>query len=301
MRTRNLCVAVFTLLVVVTGHISSQAAPARAYPTTGTVALFLDGAIAGFVQAVGGGAIVADAISEPRTPGAFPKKHPSRARLEPLHLQILSTASKPFFQWLSAALAGTPQVKTGVLVTYDAVLKEQERRTFTNLRLLEIGFPAFDASSKEPASLAVVAQAEAVVITPGGGQSVPKAAMPRPALASNFRLTLAGLDTARVSKVSPITVKLSPQGEISNLSVELAEPAADWRKWHEAFVVRGQGTDANEKSGTLDLLTADLTTTMLRLRLDGVGILRLEPTTGVDKLSRLKAELYAESVRVELP
>lgn len=308
MRRQALGAATLILLVSLMAE-----APATAQTTStrtssyapGHVALFVDGVNAGFVQAVRGGTIIADAIVEATPPGGFPKKRPSPARFDPLQWQTTTALSKPFFQWLSGAVDGKPPAKTGMLVSYDALLQEQERRTFANLRVVEVGFPILDAASKSVATLTVVAQADSAVVAPGSGQPAGKIATPKPPLASSFRLILDNLDTTRVSSISPITVKLAPRGDISNFSVTIGTAStASWRKWHEAFVVKGQGTDANEKSGMIELFAADMKSLVLRVRLEGVGILRLEPATsegGAEAIPRMKAELYAESIRLELP
>lgn len=279
--------------------VDAPAAEVRSYGA-GSFALLLDGVTAGTLQAVSGGMMLADVVIEPAlTRGGFPKKHLSTARFDPLHMQVTLPMTKPFSQWLSAAFAGKPLVKTGTLVSFDGTLKEREQRKFTNFRLVELGFPALDAASKDLARLTVVAQADAVVIGPPTGQSAPPPTT-KPAPASSFRLTLGDLDTTRVSKISSISVKLSPRGEVSNFSVVIADASADsWRKWYSTFVVKGQGTDTNEKTGALEIFAADMRTAVLRLVLEGVGILRLDPAP--QEIGRLKAELYVEGVRLEPP
>jgi hypothetical protein len=306
MRPANLGIVALSLAVLMTAAPPRPATAAPQSYATGSTLFFLDNALAGPAQAVSGGVLIADAVVEGTTAaGSFPKKHPSAPRFEPLHLRLAAAPSKLVVQWLSAALAGKPPAKTGTLVTYDAVYKELERRTFTNLRVVEIGFPVFDAASKSVASLAVVAQADGVALAPGTGQPAPTMTKAKTALASSFRLTLDDLDTRQVSGISGITVKLGSRGDISNFTVMIgAASALPWHKWYEAFVVKRQGTDANEKSGTLDILGADMRTAVLRIHLDGVGILRLEPAGqpgGVEAIPRVKAELYAESIRLDLP
>jgi hypothetical protein len=183
-------------------------------------------------------------------------------------------------------------------------LKEVGRLTFTNLRVTEVTLPALDGSSKEPASLTVTAQADSVAREkPSATPGTAKAKVGR-LLESNFKLTMPGLDGTRVAKVSAITVKVSAgRVEVSNFTVALSEAAAEaWLQWHDLFIVQGKSTDQNEKTADIELLDATLKNTLMRIHLDGVGILRASSAQegGANAIRRLVAELYAEGIRLEV-
>jgi hypothetical protein len=75
-------------------------------------------------------------------------------------------------------------------------------------------------------------------------------------------------------------------------------------QWHDLFIVQGKGTDQNEKIADIDLLDPTMKDTLLRIHLEGVGILRALPSaeagTKGATIRRLEAELYAERLRVEV-
>ena len=294
----------FTALLVA---VSAQNAAAQPKPgTTLTVqALEFDGAIVGFVRSVKGGLVVADAVTDAGGKGGTVKKHPSPSRVDPLVFDIEPGGiEKALADWLASALNGTHKGRNAALVAYDPSFKEVTRRVFTNLRVTQIEFPGLDASSKDVAYITVTAQADSSVPQKASGSaSPPKTKQTR---VTNFKLTLDGLDTSRVSSISPITVKISDnRADASNFRVTFSQTSADeWEKWHETFIVKGSGTDANEKKGQIELLDATMKNPIMLLRVEGVGILRLSPADSVldgkTTIRRIEAELYVETVRFEV-
>ena len=126
---------------------------------------------------------------------------------------------------------------------------------------------------------------------------------------SAFRLEIDGLDCQRVSYIESFTVKrkvatAGPGGslidqsrlEFPNLQITLAEAGADdWIEWADDFIINGNNNSANEKNGTLFLLSPNLKTELARVKFFNLGICRLTPeTAGADAISRLSAELYCE-------
>jgi len=296
-----------TLFTVASLAGSAQVASAQPKPVaTGVQTIVFDGAVVGLVSSVRGGLVVADAITEPGPKGVGVKKRPSKSRVEPLVFDVQPvTMAKAFTEWLGNALTGAPAGRSAEVVTYDYSSKEVARRAFTNLRVTQIEFPGLDATSKESAFITVTAEADSVVSTKGSGSpSLPKS---QPARASNFKLALDGLDTSRVATISSITVKISKgRAEASNFVVTLSEASSDqWERWHETFIVKGDGTDANEKKGAIEVLDASMKTPIMVLSLEGVGILRVAPLGDQDAnpksaVRRIEAQLYVESVRLEI-
>jgi len=85
--------------------------------------------------------------------------------------------------------------------------------------------------------------------------------------------------------------------EFPNLRIELAASSAEtWRAWFSTFVIAGNSTTANEKSGSLSFLTPNLASVLATISFQNLGIFRLEaaPAAASGEVSRLVADLYCE-------
>jgi hypothetical protein len=125
---------------------------------------------------------------------------------------------------------------------------------------------------------------------------------PAPSPVSNFRLSIPGLDCTKVSKIDSFTVK--PQANVvdfPDFRIELSPVSgATWRDFYRTMVIEGHSTPTDEKTGTIELLSANLKHVIATISLFNLGIFRLDetppdPTSG---LTRLVANLYCE--RMEL-
>ena len=154
----------------------------------------------------------------------------------------------------------------------------------------------------------------------GGGASLQKYRDKRQKqwLTSNFRLKIDGLDRAasRVNKIEAITIKQaivsSPAGssrdyvresgaiEIPNLSVSLPErDGGEVFAWEESFLIKGENTDKDEKTGSLTYLADDGTTELFTLDFAGLGLFKVRPDkmeSGAEGIRRFKAEMYCEEM-----
>lgn len=279
-----------------------DAAVARTY-VSGNFVLTLDGAAVGFIKSVEGGGVVADAVAEPVPPKAvFPKKHLGSPRIEPLELTLSGGTTRTVWDWMGAALNGAAPPKNGVVSALDANFNEVSRVEFDRATISEIDFPELNAASTDAFLVDLVLQPGAVRRKTGAGTRPPAASAPaaKTVRVSNFRVSIDGLPEVgpRVSKVSPITVKLSP-ASISNLTIVVQEAfARQLFDWHEQAVVKGQGESA-EKTGTIEMLSPDMRT-MIKLSFRGLGIMKL---TLVDDSATRKvaAEMYVEDIKAEFP
>ena len=81
-----------------------------------------------------------------------------------------------------------------------------------------------------------------------------------------------------------------------------AADVAKWSEWFDSFVLQGRNTDADEKTGTLTFLAANLKDELGRVRLFGLGIHGLAPEpTLPSAVKRMAAELYCERMELEIP
>ena len=273
--------------------------PGPRAPTGATrFALELDGNTAGLPASAAGGDAFAEVVVEPAGSDGIQRKQLGTVRYTDIVLTCGIAMEKVFWTWLADTVAGKSSARDGAISILDFDGKERERATFTNALITEIGFPALDGASKDAFKLTVRIAAERVRRERGSGASVTGGVKAKQALASNFRVSLDGLDLTRVARVGPLTV--GP--EIGDLELTLSEAGSESMvDWHRTFVIDGNNSDADEKSGSIELLDPARADTLLQVELTGVGIYALERTTtaaGTDAISRLTARMYCEEMRL---
>src|SRR5437588_2334025 len=180
----------------------------RAY-TAGRYALYLDTAMAGWVQSVEGGNATSDVVVEKLGPDHIQRKHLAGVKYEDIAIHCGAEMSKAFFDWIKATVGRSYTRRNGAIGIADYNLKETARMSWVNGLISEIGFPALDAASKDAARLSVKFAPEYTRLTQGAGAvtSPGKAVMEKKWLSSNFRLQIAGLDCTRVNKIEAFTIK----------------------------------------------------------------------------------------------
>jgi hypothetical protein len=294
---------------------AGAALPTRSYAAS-HFAIELEGVSAGFVKSVDGGGIVGEVVNEPGSATYYQKKHIGNVTYGEFTVRLGLSMAKSVYDWISASLVGTYERKSGAVVAADFDYKERARREFHDALITEIGFPALDASSKDPAYLALTFAPDLTRRKAGSGAKLqaPATQKQKQWLASAFRVEVAGMPTGKVSKVDAFTIKqtavtdevgearLSTKEpgklEFPNLKITVAETdAGPWEAWHEDFVVNGNNEESKEKSGAIVFLSPDRQDELARVVLHGVGIVSVEPEQGDaagDTIRRIKAELYCE-------
>jgi hypothetical protein len=222
--------------------------------------------------------------------------------------------------WIRAALARAPLARSGSLLSVDANYKVVETREFTQALITSLSFPATDASARDAARVVLTFSPERVVRRAGDGTRVTQLGVKtNNVTVANFRFDIDGFSTAlsrtlRVD-VPEISQELrqdavgslreptrSPrQLQVGNLSVVLPESSATpFYDWLEDFVVRGNHAQSQERSGTLEYLSANANDTVLGLSFHGLGIVRVAavPTasSSPDQIARVQVELYCEEL-----
>ena len=309
-------IALTALTCLLATHGQAAAAGAARSYVAGNFTLTLDGVAAGFLKSAAGGSVIADAVAEsPPTgkgAGIFPKKRLGATRIEPISVDV-PFGSKPINDWISASLNGSAVPKNGTISSADFDFNEKTRLAFERARLTQIEIPGCDGASKEPDYIDLVIMPEAVRRQAGNGKvaAVADASKSQKSwLPSNFRLSINGLDTTRVSKVSALIIKPGPTPSISNLVISFPEISAKgWEDWYQEFVVKNAGADpkandAKEKTGTLEFLTPNRQGVLMKLTFRGLGLVRLAPEkaeANADTIRRLAAEMYVEDVKAEFP
>lgn len=286
--------------------------------SAGRTALELDQTVTWLASATGGNAF-ADVIAEPPTADHVVHKHVGQPRYEEIVLECGAANGQPLLDWIAATLSRKYLRKNGAVITADYDGKELRRLDFMDAVLSEIRFPALDASSKDAAKLTVKLSPELTRNKRGGGARINLGAgdpKQKRWLAANFKLDIAGLDCTRVVAVDSIAIKQPVMAEspgslrdrqvatgelqIPDLVITLPEVATEtWDTWFHRFVVEGNSTPADEKTGTLQFLTPDLKDVLFTLGFYGLGIYRLRrlETGGAEAVPRVEASLYCEQIQ----
>ena len=287
----------------------AQQPPAVRNYAPGKFALEIDGQPAGWIYSAEGGHATSDAVVQPARAGGVQTKPIGAITYEPIAVNSGVGMSGSYYQWIKASLAGQPARKNGAIVTCDFNFKEVSRLEWYNAFITEIGFPACDASSKDPATMTLKFAPEQtrMIAKPGATYGTPdknSAAIQKKWLPANFRLQIAGLDCSRVNKIEAMSANfrsaagpsrlqsaqqagLQPQ-KISNLVLTLPEASAEsFYAWYKAAVVQGN-TAQGQKSGRLEYLSPDFKTLLFALTFPRLTILKWTP---------VRAAAGAETVR----
>jgi hypothetical protein len=324
---KRLCLVAVAILFTVNGApVRAQDLPVagrtqlRSF-TASHFALEIDGAFAGFMEQVEGGNAFSDVVEEPLSPAlSFRKKHIANPGYRAVTLEVGSDMRQPLADWIKATFNGSFQRKNGAIVAIDFTSTERRRVEFFNALITEVGLPALDAASKDAAKITIVLEPEYTRrVDPHPGKYAGQLcnAKQKAWLTSNFRLTIDGVDTSKTRAIDAptMTVVFQEGGEgrdfgrepayvsFSNVIVELPESAAQsFDQWFENFVIQGNAGDDQEKGGTLEYLTPNLSSPVLTLTFSHLGIFELAPNNAAanDQIKTLVAKMYVESMAFNL-
>lgn len=304
---------------VLSAAAEPQLAPAvqRGY-TAGRFALEIDGQSAGWLESADGGDATSDVVLEKLGPDHIQHKHLAGVKYEDITVNCGTGMSRGFYDWIKTGFDKQFIRKKGAVVSSDYSGRPISRMEWSNALIREVGFPACDAASKDAAKMTVkitpefTRRAAATQGPLGSGRPM----VLKKWLSANFRLKIDSLDCSRVNKIEAVTVKtvlaenfvgeirsyqaVPTHLEVPNLVVTTAESfAADFYRWHEDFVIKGNNGRDKEKGGTLEFLTPDLKESLFTLTFYGLGIFKLTPEkveAGSENIRRLKAEMYCQNI-----
>jgi phage tail-like protein len=305
------------------GHWTPALAANVRVVNTGSIGLELDRASAGFIPFAVGGNATSDVVTEKIGSDHIARKHLAGVKYEDITINAGTGMSKAFYSWVASTPAFKFERHNGAIVAADTNFKIRARVEFTNALITEIGMPALDAASKDAAKMTIKFAPEFTrrVTKVGGTLKGSFSAVQQKWNASNFKLSIGGVDTTFVSKIDALVIKANvvenPTGElrdyeksiasidVPNLKLTLAESHADdFFKWHEDFVIKGNNSSENEKKGSLSFLAQDLKTELFRLDFTGLGIFALDPdpyTAHADNVRRVTAQVYCETISFSAP
>lgn len=223
--------------------------------------------------------------------------------LGPVHYEDLAVQTGPpsavVTPWILAFLANAPEARTGVIQGLSGDKTVLSTLAFTDALITEVGFPALDVDSKDPALLSLDFASANNKFTRGGEPRGGKEKQKAPWLASNFKLAIDGLDTSKVNKVDGITITQAYKEPLvlPSLQFTMAETSSDsWFAWFESFVVQGNTDD--ERGGSLSYLAPN-GATLLTLSLEHLGPVRFNvdrPGGASESIRRVTFELYVEHI-----
>jgi tail tube protein gp19 len=281
----------------------------------GAIGLTLGESPAGFLSSAQGGNAFADVVNEKLGNDVFVHKHIGGVKYEDIAISAGTGMDKDFYNWVSTSVAGNGRAMSGSIVGADENLKIFTKTDFFNALITEVGMPALDAASKDAAKMTIKFSPEFTRHALANGSlsnPSPKTIFQSKWLTSNFKFTLTGVDTTRVSKIDALTVKMdfgtpaadSDVGsqllevEVPNLKITVAESGTlGFSKWVTDFIVKGNNSTDFEKEGRLSYLSSDLKTELFRLDFFGLGIFALDPdplTTASTGVRHVNAQLYCD-------
>jgi hypothetical protein len=296
-----------------------MASDGRSY-VTGYFALDLDQVKCGLIQKFEGGDIEGEVTNLPLAHDYYIKKHIGNVKYNPFTLQMGLAMGQPVKDWIDASLAMNYMRKSGELKAADFKREVRHIRVFEDALLTEIGFPACDGAGKEAAFMSLKFHPWRTRNKKGDGSKVDNPAdmaqkMWHP---TDFRMVIDGLEKActKVSKVDAIAIKqtaipdqtgmerdhfLEPgKVEYPNIKLTLSEEYShDFFAWHEEFVINGNNTEEEHKSGSLVYLNRNRTKDLLTLTLMGLGIFKISAApraNNEDKIASVTVECYCENI-----
>ena len=226
-------------------------------PVAARSALELDGTVVGWLDAAEGGEVASVA-----RPGII-----ALETYGDISLRFGSGMSSKLYSWLADALNEHPQYKNGAIIRVNSRNQEISRMTFNDALVTEVDLPAVDASSRDPARMAIKIspQTTRTTATPGGGRTVGLSYTSPPPrwMPANFRLSIGGTAPADsfVQTIDALVVKIKhtraafggslEAGPITlpNLTLTLPESRATaFATWHEAV----PGTASAKRAGVLE-------------------------------------------------
>ena len=286
-----------------------MAPDSRTY-SAGKLMLELDGKDVGILVSGEGGEPVAAVIADEADPTNVVRKHLGEITYSPIRVSFGSGMGQPLYQWIADWLNGKQSSKSGALVFLDFNYQEQSRLEFNEAYITEFAVPALTASSKDTVRFSLTLRPGITLSRKSSGKAAGLGTKATKALlASNFKLTIDNLVTNRVMRVDAIVVKqaivqddtgtvLQPL-EIPDLVLTFPESeVAGFVTWFDDSVKSNAG-EKNERSGTIQMLGADMVAAPFTLILSNLGVYRIERSrseSAAETIATARVSVYCEQV-----
>jgi len=239
-------------------------------------------------------------------------KHLANILIEPIVLSVAPTAT--LVTWINSDWSGSPTGRDG------AVLAQA-----SNVAPSIAGHFAFTSgliNSTRIPELPTKGGGIIVSVTPertiGTAPGTPKALVP-PTPITDFRFVVSGISSGKVLKVASFAVEkksitagfVEPAAQLQAMRTPPVFPdvfvtidegsAAEWIAWHNDFLINGNHLNANERTFTLDLLSARSAAPIATVKGYGVGIVALRSNQVPGGPATLEAELYVGRMEIAAP
>ena len=281
-------------------------------------ALEIDGQAAGWLASVEGGSAFAEVVEKASANGPTDK---SIAGVQ--YDDIILSFGVPtgvLADWVTKFLQGQAPTHDGAVAFLDINYNTLRRLEWERGAIVALTFPALDAAAgKEIVKLTIAIRPEVTRMTKGPSAAIPTVTFHgKTPTTSNFSVTIPGVGCTSVVGIEPVTITqtyIQPSSgrgapkpgplEVSDLVITVsASGAADFDSWSEDFIVKGNNGNVQEKSAAISYLDVNLKTELMSLRLQGVGIYRLEHnklTKVLSNVVRVEASMYCEQAELVLP
>jgi len=287
----------------------------------GPVVLELGGTQQALLKSADGGDTIAQVITYRSGSEPVAHKQIGNVKYEDFALLTNFDIELPYAQWIVDMPNFQATRKNGAVVVGDFNFAVRSRREFQQALISEITIPMLDASSKDLGYFTIgVTPEHASDGSLKGSISKKSQNVQKRWQIQNFRLEIDGLDCTRVNKIDSFTIKqkivenrlgesrdvgiVAESVEFPDLAVQFgATSLPSWQKWFDDFVVKGNSSDSDEKSGRIVFLAPDLKTELGVLQFHHVGIYALDPDNEPDSagalgesLARARALLHVEQM-----
>jgi hypothetical protein len=253
-------------------------------------------------QSPSGGYVKADVRTTFPSASGPPQRQISSFGYTNLQVKLGLEVGTPILNWVNAALRGNPITKNGTLIELDNQNRAKSYLDFTNGAIADFVVPGFDASSNTPNTFTLEASIRKSTFRPGDNASVQ---LPNPLklfLASNFRLKIDGLPTARVRLIGPLSFRRTNPGIVpTDLVVTFSDADVDpWRAWADDFIVEGNNGQDKERQGAIEVMAPNLADVLATLTIKQIGIFELAPTDDTS-IGSHRASMYFEYGQLSFP
>jgi hypothetical protein len=239
-------------------------------------------------------------------------KHLGNITIDPIVLSVAPSAA--LVTWINSDWSGSPTVRDGAVLAQASAAAPSiaGHFAFTSGLITSTRIP--ELPTKGGGIIVSVTPERTVGTTPG----TPKAVVP-PTPITEFRFVVSGISSGKVLKVASFAVEkrassagyIGPAAQLQATRTPPVFPdvfvtidegsAADWIAWYNDFLINGNHLVANERTLTLDLLSARSSAPIATIKGYGVGFVALRSNQVAGGPATLEAELYVGRMEIVAP
>lgn len=287
--------------------------------------LNVNGKHCGIVASHEGGNCKAEVITIANSGQYWDRKQLGSISYEPLKAQLGGVMAGPAFDLIEQMLANNHQYFQSSINAYDFNMKTKAIKESTDCLMTEVQFPACDGAAKDAAYISITWMPQMVKILKGDDSTLPAdwSATQKTLRAENYALTIdkVGKEACkRTRKIEPIKIStkadtdkigeariqeliLTNGVDYGNLEFTISEVNMEkFAEWHQAFVIDGHCSEADETTAELVYKTQSLDKDLIQLTFENVGIFNLAPSKYENHASGVreaKVSCYCERIKVK--